>query len=168
MKLCAKSSRERSDRGVVLSDGRTSAALWPTVAERSAERKAKCDAILGAAANLFAENGFHRTSMDEVAAALGLTKPTLYHYFKTKNDVLMAILAAATAAIETAFDSARFDAPALEALRDGLHGYVEVACENQNSTCQERRSKRGSSCEVTEVFSRVFALEIQSREASFS
>ena len=116
-----------------MTPARSSAALWTSPAERVTERKAKSDAILQAAATLFAERGFHRTAMDDVAAALGLTKPTVYHYFKTKNDVLLAILADAIAAIEAAFNSARPDAPALDALAEGLGGYVEVACTPQGA-----------------------------------
>jgi AcrR family transcriptional regulator len=45
--------------------------------------------IAGAAANLFAERGYDRTSMNNVADLVGISKPTLYHYFTSKADILL-------------------------------------------------------------------------------
>jgi TetR/AcrR family transcriptional regulator, cholesterol catabolism regulator len=44
--------------------------------------------VLHEAARLFTAGGFHGTSMDDIAAALGFTKPALYHYFRSKSDIL--------------------------------------------------------------------------------
>jgi AcrR family transcriptional regulator len=48
--------------------------------------------ILHVAARLFAELGYERTTLDMVAEELGLTKPALYYYVKSKEDVLTQIL----------------------------------------------------------------------------
>lgn len=40
------------------------------------------------AMTLFERNGFHRTSMNEIAEACGVTKPTLYYYFRNKSHLL--------------------------------------------------------------------------------
>jgi TetR/AcrR family transcriptional regulator len=40
------------------------------------------------AISAFNRRGFHATSLDEIAAELGLNKATLYHYFKNKADLL--------------------------------------------------------------------------------
>lgn len=45
-------------------------------------------ALLREAGRAFRKNGFHNTSMDEVAAALNVTKPALYYYMKTKQEIL--------------------------------------------------------------------------------
>lgn len=37
---------------------------------------------------LFNERGFHGTSLDDVARALNVTKPTIYHYFSGKDEIL--------------------------------------------------------------------------------
>lgn len=42
-------------------------------------------------AGLFNEQGFDRVSMDEIARAVGLAKPSLYHYFRSKEEVLYMI-----------------------------------------------------------------------------
>jgi AcrR family transcriptional regulator len=49
------------------------------------------DMILGHAAALFARRGYPATSMNEVAEACGLSKPTIYHYFRDKYDLLVQI-----------------------------------------------------------------------------
>ncbi|MBC7630356.1 TetR/AcrR family transcriptional regulator [Aeromicrobium sp.] len=43
------------------------------------------------AAELFNTYGYHVASMEDIAAAVGVAKPTLYHYFKSKSDILYAI-----------------------------------------------------------------------------
>ncbi|MCE4554451.1 TetR/AcrR family transcriptional regulator [Roseateles cellulosilyticus] len=52
---------------------------------------AQRDDILSAAARLFAQQGFPATSMNQVAEACGVAKPTLYHYFQDKQALLARI-----------------------------------------------------------------------------
>jgi len=47
--------------------------------------------ILERAATLFAHRGYSATSMNEVAQACGLSKATLYHYYKDKYAILVSI-----------------------------------------------------------------------------
>lgn len=47
--------------------------------------------ILARAAELFAQRGYSASSMNEVAVACGLSKPTLYHYFRDKDALLVEI-----------------------------------------------------------------------------
>lgn len=44
--------------------------------------------ILQAAAEAFRKKGYHATSIAEIARELGLSKPTVYHYFKNKQELL--------------------------------------------------------------------------------
>ncbi len=53
--------------------------------------EAQREDILAAAARLFAEQGFSATSMNQVAEACGVAKPTLYHYFQDKQALLAQI-----------------------------------------------------------------------------
>ena len=47
--------------------------------------------ILARAAALFAQRGYPATSMNEVAQACGLSKATLYHYYRDKYALLVSI-----------------------------------------------------------------------------
>jgi TetR/AcrR family transcriptional regulator, cholesterol catabolism regulator len=48
--------------------------------------------ILRTAARLFQEQGYHATSMNDVAAALKLSKGGLYHHFQSKDEILFQIM----------------------------------------------------------------------------
>ena len=48
-------------------------------------------AIVDAARTLFAELGFERTSIDQVAEAAGVSKGALYHHYRDKTEVLAAV-----------------------------------------------------------------------------
>ena len=56
---------------------------------REQSRMAKRQAVLSTAAQLFNERGFHATSLDDIAARLGVSKPTLYYYVKSKDQILL-------------------------------------------------------------------------------
>jgi len=59
--------------------------------KRAPTFEAQREDILAAAARLFAEQGFPATSMNQVAEACGVAKPTLYHYFQDKQELLAQI-----------------------------------------------------------------------------
>jgi len=48
--------------------------------------------ILDAAYGLFRRRGYTRVSMDEIAAATAVTKRTLYYHFRSKDELLAAVL----------------------------------------------------------------------------
>jgi len=52
------------------------------------ERGPPPDALLDAAFRVFAERGYRATRLDDVAAAVGLTKGAIYYYFEGKEDLL--------------------------------------------------------------------------------
>ena len=54
----------------------------------ASDRRAQIAAI---AAGLFNERGYHSTSMEDIADSVGLRKPTLYHYFSRKDEILFEI-----------------------------------------------------------------------------
>jgi AcrR family transcriptional regulator len=79
------------------------------------------------ARQLFAERGFHATSMDEVAEAAGVTKPVLYQHFDSKRRLYLELLddvgqqlldaiAAATAILRQARKTAHVNAVSTLAL----------------------------------------------------
>jgi AcrR family transcriptional regulator len=47
------------------------------------------DELLEAALHIFAERGYANTKLEDIAAKVGVTKGTIYHYFATKEDLLL-------------------------------------------------------------------------------
>ncbi len=56
-------------------------------------RKQKKQLIMDVALKLFAENGFHATSISQIARKAGISKGLTYNYFESKNDILDEIMA---------------------------------------------------------------------------
>lgn len=54
------------------------------------------DKIVEAAVGLFAKQGFHTTSISQIAEVAGVSKGLTYNYFKSKDDLLLAIINDAT------------------------------------------------------------------------
>ena len=82
---------------------------------RGPDRRAE---ILATAARLFAEQGFHATSMRDLCAALGMSPGNLYHWFPSKQAIIAAFVeadradtAARMAALATSGDIATEAAP---------------------------------------------------------
>lgn len=92
---------------------------------REAEREAKREAVLHIAAQAFAEGGYHGTSLDEIAARLGVSKPTLYYYARSKDDLIGAV---ASRALETIIKAVKADenSSALAQLQHLLRRYAET------------------------------------------
>jgi AcrR family transcriptional regulator len=67
-----------------------SATLEPLTPDR--RRQQTRDHLLAAAAQVFAERGFHGASLDAVAAAAGFSKGAVYSNFKNKEDLFLALL----------------------------------------------------------------------------
>lgn len=59
---------------------------------RADDYEAKSQAIMDCAAVLFAKEGYPSAKLQDVAKACGATKSMLYHYFPTKDDLLLAML----------------------------------------------------------------------------
>lgn len=57
---------------------------------RDEQFAAKRSALIRKAARAFSARGFYNTSLDDIAAQLGVTKPALYYYVKSKEDILYA------------------------------------------------------------------------------
>jgi AcrR family transcriptional regulator len=56
--------------------------------DRDDQRNRKREAVLRAAASAFNRRGYANTSLNDIAATLGVSKPTLYQYFNSKQEIL--------------------------------------------------------------------------------
>jgi AcrR family transcriptional regulator len=63
----------------------------PIQERRKREKKQRESDIIDAAEKLFIEKGFEGTSMDDVAEAVELSKPAIYRYFASKEDLYFAV-----------------------------------------------------------------------------
>ena len=70
-------------------DASHSASPRKAFADRRRDPVSKREAVLKTAAQLFLEKSYGRTSMNDVANRLHITKPALYHYFENKEDILL-------------------------------------------------------------------------------
>ena len=51
------------------------------------------EVIMGVASTMFRERGYDRTSLDDIAAGLSITKPSLYYHFASKEEILLECIA---------------------------------------------------------------------------
>lgn len=69
-------------------DDREQPSPWAPAAQRDEQRTLKREAVLLTAVRSFNRHGFHATSLEQVADALNITKPTIYYYFSSKDEIL--------------------------------------------------------------------------------
>jgi AcrR family transcriptional regulator len=81
------------------------------------------------AARLFAERGFHGTSMGDLAEALGVQKGSLYSLTGSKQELLFATMREGARAFHAALDDVLEEAPAAERVRHALRGHLRVVAE---------------------------------------
>jgi len=105
----------------------SAASPWRASRERLRDRELKRDAVIRAAARAFNRKGYHNTSLDDIAAALDVTKPTVYYYVSNKEQLLFECFVAGIEGIRLAFREARSLAlPARERLKTVLRQYAEA------------------------------------------
>jgi len=100
---------------------------WRSRRQRPPERHAKTEAVLQAAARLFHRQGFHGTSLDDIARSLGVSKPTLYYYVASKEHILFACVERGVAQLRTGFaDLAARGIDGRERLRAAMALYAGI------------------------------------------
>lgn len=100
---------------------------WKTSADRDLERTEKRDAVLRTAARAFCERGVRATSLVTIAERLNVTKPTLYRYFRNKDDILAECVLIGLRLIDDAIaDATAQRLSALDRLRAALRRYGEI------------------------------------------
>lgn len=108
--------------------------------------------IMRAAARLFDEVGYHGVNMETIAQAAGLKKPTLYHYVRSKDEILFQIHEAMIEALRGKIGERRASGQSPDAILQGvcedifeqMHdfpGYVRAFFEHMRELDGERRAK---------------------------
>jgi AcrR family transcriptional regulator len=100
---------------------------WRANRERQQDREVKREAVIRAAAHAFNRKGYHNTSLDDIAAALEVTKPTVYYYVTNKEQLLYECFVAGVEPVRAAIREARsLEAPARERLNAVLRDYAKA------------------------------------------
>jgi AcrR family transcriptional regulator len=87
--------------------------------------------ILEAAAQVFRQKGFHGASMQDIARAVNLQKPSLYHHVSSKQEILLALLdRALELLLERISAISNQNIPADEKLREMIRAYLQILSEN--------------------------------------
>lgn len=103
---------------------------FPDRSQRIASKAAKRDALLLAAVQMFNERGFHATSLDDVAASLGVSKMTIYHHLGNKDQVLFECVSIGLGQLREAAAAATVkQGRGVDRLRDFL---IRYACINMD------------------------------------
>jgi AcrR family transcriptional regulator len=82
-----------------------------------------------AAARLFAEKGYHGTSVGDLAEALGMQKGSLYAHIESKADLLWEVARKGAVAFHAALDDVPEEGPVVERIRTALRGHLRVVSE---------------------------------------
>jgi AcrR family transcriptional regulator len=109
--------------------GTRPASPWRASRERVREREVKREAVIRAAAHAFNRKGYHNTSLDDIAAALEVTKPTVYYYVQNKEQLLFECFVAGVEQIRAAFREVKqleLEVPGRERLNAVLRHYGEA------------------------------------------
>jgi AcrR family transcriptional regulator len=125
--------------------------------------------ILARAAQLFARRGYTATSMNQVAEACGLSKATLYHYYKDKYALLLSIAEGhVTRLVALVVLVLAKDLPPQRQMRELIRSLVEEYADAQDAhrvltedvkflEADDRERVLGKEREVVEGFAKVVA-----------
>lgn len=86
--------------------------------------------LLEAAASLFAEKGYYKTTTADIAKVIGVTQPYIFHFFKSKEELYLAVLDHAFQQIYHAFSSV--EAPATQLVETMGRAFVELLANHRN------------------------------------
>ena len=90
-------------------------------------RDVKREAVIRAAARAFNARGYHNTSIDEIAAALNVTKPTIYYYVANKEQLLLECILTGLERVLEPFRRPRPpDVSAREQLNEMIRHYAQA------------------------------------------
>jgi AcrR family transcriptional regulator len=114
-------------RSVMSKDAARALSPRKVFADRRRDPVTKREAVLQTAAELFLEKSYSRTSMNDVADRLNITKPALYHYFENKEEILLACYRLGVGLIEeTLNEIAAHGGNGLQKVEAFIYSYANV------------------------------------------
>ena len=110
---------------------------WPQSAPGNTRQR-----IQDVALELFAEQGYEKTSLREIAEALDVTKAALYYHFKTKEDILISLFQDLTRPMDELIEWAQTQPHTLETKKEILRRYSQACSARPRSSASCRRTRR--------------------------
>jgi AcrR family transcriptional regulator len=148
MKTVVNADVRRSAQRTTRGPASTSAPQSPWPARRRRGHAIKREAVIRAAARAFNAAGYHNTSLDDIAAALHVTKPTIYYYVENKEQLLFQCFLAGLEPINAALRAAAaLRLPARERLAAVLRDYAR-AIASEYGWCMVRAADQDLSREM--------------------
>jgi AcrR family transcriptional regulator len=115
---------------------------------------ARREQLVALGGEIFSERPFDEVSIDDIAAAAGISKGLLYHYFPSKRDFYVAVVRHSADEMQLVTDPDR-DLPPLERLSAGLDRYLEYVETHARGYATVLRAGIGSDAEVAAIVEEV-------------
>lgn len=96
---------------------------------RGRPRSASLDEVASLALDLFARHGFEETTLDDVAAAVGVSRRTLLRYYPSKNDLVWGAFSEHLARLRAMLAAAPADEPLMDVLRRGVLAFNDYGAD---------------------------------------
>lgn len=104
--------------------------MSPTVRMPRDQRRTQ---LLETATRLFTHSGFHATSMDDIAAAAGVTKPVLYQHFDSKETLFSEVVrVTGERLVEGVAELAEVPGTTTDRVREGVTGFYRLVTEGDS------------------------------------
>jgi AcrR family transcriptional regulator len=84
------------------------------------------EAIRSVALELFAEQGYDKTSLREISERLGVTKAAVYYHFKTKEEILVSLIEDFLSQVDDVVDWAQSQPAGVVTRHEVLHRYSDL------------------------------------------
>jgi AcrR family transcriptional regulator len=91
---------------------------------REQKRKETLRRITDAGIRLFGMKGYEATTLEDIAAEAGISRRTFFHYFKSKDDILLSMQRGLGEHLVAALQAQKSDKPPFAAMRDAMLGLV--------------------------------------------
>lgn len=106
--------------------------------------KVNHDDIIDAAIELFNQNGYHATSMRDIARAIDIKKPSLYHHFESKEAILRTILEAGMNQLLEELEAIVASSGGCEEkLHEAVRAHARIIAQNPKGAAVFMREDRG-------------------------
>jgi TetR/AcrR family transcriptional regulator, cholesterol catabolism regulator len=96
------------------------------IMESKKQRSTRHNTVLLEAARVFAERGYANVSLDDVATALGITRPALYYYARSKENLLLQCAEPALEGVMSALEAAQTEPTGAERVASFFRGYANI------------------------------------------